>query len=80
MFVERRILFDGARAMSRDGRAVALPCGPARVVSSPLMEIEAVDFDEDGARFELAPGEVGRLIAAGQAGAVQGRGTARRTR
>lgn len=46
---------------------LSLPCGLARVVSSPLMEVEAVDFDGGGARFELAPGEVGRLIAAGLA-------------
>jgi len=68
MVVERRLKFAPGEAFGRDGRRVQLPGGVASVTASPLMEVEAVLFEEPSeVAIELAPGEVGRLIQAGHA-------------
>ena len=68
MVVERKLRFLPTVAFDRFGRRIQLPGGIASVTASPLMESEAVLFDE--LTLELAPGEVGRLIQAGDASAV----------
>jgi len=70
MVVERKLKFAPAAAYDRHGRRISLPAGIASVTASPLMEVEAVLFDEPDIALELAPGEVGRLIQAGHASAV----------
>jgi hypothetical protein len=68
MLVERKLKFLPSIAHDRYGGLVRLPGGIASVTASPLMETEAVMFET--LELELAPGEVGRLIQAGQASAV----------
>jgi len=68
MVVERKLKFEPAFAYDRNGQRVALPGGVAWVAASPLMDSEAVLFDS--VELALAPGEVGRLIQAGQASAL----------
>ena len=70
MVVERKLRFAPAAAFDRYGRRINLPEGIASVTASPLMEAEAVLFEERDLALELAPGEVGRLIQAGHASAV----------
>jgi len=72
MVVERKLRFEAAVAHDKDGRMIALPNGIALVASSPLMDAEALLYEgPDEVRIQLAPGEVGRLIQAGQASAVR---------
>jgi hypothetical protein len=67
MIVERRLRFVPTTAYDRYGRQIELPAGNASVTASPLMEAEIVIFEApDEPAFELAPGEVGRLIGLGQ--------------
>jgi hypothetical protein len=70
MVVERKLRFAPAVAFDRHGRRIDLPAGIASVTASPLMEAEAVLFEDPDLTLELAPGEVGRLIQAGHASAV----------
>lgn len=68
MIVERKLRFAPAAAYDRHGKPVHLPGGIASVTSSPLMDAEAVLFEEPQEfAFELAPGEVGRLLNDGHA-------------
>ena len=67
MIVERRLQFAPTVACDRHGRQIELPGGVASVTASPLMEAEIVLFEEpEEIAFELAPGEVGRLIGLGR--------------
>jgi hypothetical protein len=68
MIVERKLRFAPAAAYDRYGRTINLPGGIASVTASPLMDTEAVIFEEpDELTFELAPGEMGRLLVDGHA-------------
>ena len=67
MLVERKLKFKPSIAYDRHGRRVSMPGGIASVTASPLMDVEAVQFDTPGGiELALAPGEVGRLIQAGR--------------
>ena len=73
MVVERKLRFQATLAHDKNGRTITLPQGVALVASSPLMEAEALLFEgPEELSIQLAPGEVGRLIQAGQASAVAG--------
>jgi hypothetical protein len=68
MIVERKLRFAPAAAYDRHGKPIKLPGGIASVMASPLMDAEAVLFEEpEELTYELAPGEVGRLLFAGYA-------------